>query len=133
METGTKVAIGVGAVIVIGGAITAYIFLNKKAPLQVAEPSKPSDIQVTGGSPETTSAIADAIKKGDIVVGDESPKGTSKCSAIRNDFDSIYSYKKCDGVWFTKKKASTSGWVSLADVIKWAPAIKKLNAKYPND
>ena len=57
---------------------------------------------------------------------------SSGVSPVRTDFDTVYNYQKQNGVWFTATKANPTKWVSLADP-KWAAAVAKLNAKYPND
>ena len=144
METSTKVAIGVGALIVVGGSIAAYIILSKKKPVLQPEPSGTKDIQSNTTSPATNSLIQQALDNGNIVIQDAPtetttqpaytpPVAQSGCSEVRYDFDKTYNYKKCDGVWFTMKKNLMSGkWASLADP-KWASAVAKLDAKYPND
>lgn len=143
METSTKVAIGVGALIVIGGGIAAYIILSKKKPLPQTGDGDVKEVQSNTASPATNSLVQQAINNGSVVIEDapiESPKpaytppvAQGKCSQVRSDFDNSYNYKKCDGVWFTMKKSfGSTKWVSLADP-KWAGAVAKLNAKYPND
>ena len=143
METSTKVAIGVGALIVIGGGIAAYIILNKKKPLSKPADDSVSEVQSNTASPATNSLVQQAINNGSVVIEDapiESPKpaytppvAQGKCSQVRSDYDKNYIYKKCDGVWFTMKNSiGGTKWVSLADP-KWAGSVAKLNAKYPND
>jgi hypothetical protein len=144
METSTKIAIGVGALIVIGGGITAYILLNKKSSVGGATGGGSDIKDIQGASPATNSLIQQAVDNGNVVIEDTPqktptqqaytpPKTQSGCSQVRYDYDKTYNYKKCDGVWFTmKKNLMSSKWASLADP-KWATAVANLNAKYPND
>lgn len=140
METSTKVAIGVGALIIVGGGIAAYIILSKKKPLPQTEDGGVKEVQSNTASPATNSLVQQAIDNGNVTIEDAPakpaytpPASQGKCSQVRYDFDKTYNYKKCDGVWFTMKKNLMSNkWASLADP-KWAGAVAKLNAKYPND
>ena len=102
-------------------------------------PNVPEGGGTTSGGTTTTEPKAETTVVGGASGGGtaQAPTATQKsCSAIVNlSGDKTFEYKKCDGVWFTRKKiqpnvklASTPQWISLASN---KGATDKLNFAFP--
>lgn len=106
-------------------AITGIVYAvrrNREAEKPAASPS------------ELTKAVVSAAEKlsqeESLTPNESLPPG--KCDGpVRTDFDRLFNYVKCDGVWWTisKDKTKISAWKSLAEN---KTATNLLNNKYPN-
>ncbi len=119
MDNKTKILIGVAVTIVVAGAgVTAFFLLRQKKvnnPLALGNGG-----QRNIGNQSVPSASTP----------EETP--SNNWSQVEMGFDGDYNYQKRDGIWWTAKKSNPDNWVSLADP-KWAVAVDRLNAAYPND
>ncbi len=144
-----KVYIGIIVTLTLAAAGVGGYFLWKKqkdkkqgggagAQLTPAVGGGTPNVPEGGGTPTTEPKAETTVVGGASGGGTaQAPTATQKsCSAIVNlSGDKTFEYKKCDGVWFTRRKiqpnvklASPPQWVSLASNKE---ATAKLNFAFP--
>lgn len=135
----TKIIIG--SIVVIGLGLGAYFFFKKpkqtiasvksdggsgeSAPESVGSQTSSSSPKLTGessGSSSTTSPQNTTQTA-------STPQTKTSCSETKNlAGDKTWDYRKCDGVWFTRRKGTTGSWISLAGN---KTATSKLDLAFP--
>ena len=142
--SGTMKVVIISLALLAVGGLGFYFYTTKKVakPAGKGGASKGVSSSTTSSSSQSSSSSSDEAvdENGDTAeqrAYDAAHYGTQATSSggvspVRTDFDGEYNYQKKSGTWWTAKKSAPSNWFSLADP-KWASAVAKLNAKYPND
>lgn len=114
-----------GSLVLVGLAVGGYLYIRNKKK-SVSE----SPISGEGVGEDTTKPKAEGSAEGTQSVStSNTPQTKTSCSETKNlAGDKTWDYRKCDGVWFTRRKGTTGSWVSLAGNNQ---AISKLDAAFP--
>ena len=108
-----KVGIVAGVLLFITGVILTVKHYTQPTQPAIDDGTTTSEEGTTQTPAQTNSTVASPSDS--VTNTDSLPLGT--CGPLHTDFDRVYNYVKCDGVWWTisKDKVKIKEWTSLAN------------------
>lgn len=119
--TGGKIGIFLGVTALITGIVLAVKHFTN------SDPEKKSEEVENDLKEKVESSAKEIDKKEEVPL----PNGGVGCGPLRKNFDRVYDYVKCAGIWYTisKDRVKIPEWKSLSNN---KTATDLLNNKYPN-